>query len=254
LKTYDGKQGSYSTALGKLGAAVKAEKGDAAKQPDDVTSATSDAAAAAKVVKSDYKTVTDDLAALTKVTDDSKIAAAQGSLKSALSDYKDAVSKYQDPENSLASALSAWNSAPSDDTSKPKPGAKPGPTNASSGPSDAVANDVAIIVQTIVWQSFVTEQCQRALFQNFKTTDPSVRDFCFDHLKKADDVRAQQLVPHLTANNGSPVSPPPQYVRLPTSPTQPSVLFSVDDKAHLEQALQNAMQEIMKSKQQDQKK
>jgi hypothetical protein len=243
LKTYDTKQKSYSTALGKVSAAIKAAKGDDSAIPDDVTAGTSDAADASKAVKSAYTKTTTAVAALAKVTDASKLDSAQSDVTKTITDYQASVKKSQAAEGTLQTALTAWNKASTDDTGKDAKSAKTAPSAdgaAEPNASVAVANDVAIIVQTIVWQSFITEQCQKAMFENFKTTEDPVKQFCLWHLVKADEIREKQLLGSMVAGPG-PRPPPPQYVAAPAIPAAPPGLFSTLNEQALEQALENAM-------------
>jgi hypothetical protein len=231
----------YAQALSKLNDAVKAVKGKSAKAPDDVTSATSDAGDSLKDVKTTYKKATDSLGSLSRVTDAGKLKAAQSDVSSAVSDYKTAVGKYQEAEDSLGTALVAWNSAASsDDSTKTKNDQSPQADGGSPGPSPTVANDVALIVQTIVWQSFVTEQCERAMFQKFETTALPMQKFCLDHLIEADKVRRQQLLQTLPVSNtlepGTAGTPKP-LAPLPTPVVQPPPLFSLHDQALFETAV-----------------
>jgi hypothetical protein len=245
LKTYDSKQQAYAKALSNLSAAVKAAKGDAAKVPDDVTSNSSAADGAAKTVKDDYKKLTDALGTLAKVTDAKQLDAPKKDLKAALSDYETAVGKYETSEDALGKAITAWNGDAGAGGSDKKASAK-GATDGSSdgGASAAVANDVAIIVQTIVWQSFITEQCQKALFNDYQKLNGRVADFCLYHLYKADEIRERQLAPPSTAGQpGHPTSPPPPASAPPVIPAvvSPPPLFSVQSEAELERVLEEAM-------------
>jgi hypothetical protein len=189
LKAYDTKQKTYSTLLGKLSAAIKADAGDEAKEPDDVTSGTSDATDAAKDVKAEYQKATSAVTAVAKVTDTSKLDTAQTDLTKALSDYTASVKQYEDAEAGLQKSLTAWNSATADEKKKSTKSAQTGQGTTDSSASVAVAQAVTTIVQTIVWQSFIGEKCQAAIFTNFGTTDSSVRDFCLKHLQDADTYR-----------------------------------------------------------------
>jgi hypothetical protein len=247
LKTYDQKQKAYSSELAKLVTAVKATKGDGAKEPDDVTTDTSSAADSAKAVQAKYTEVANSIATLAKITDASKLAPAQKDAKTALADYQTAVGTYETSEDGLGKAILTWNTATGSAPKDPKTPSGQDPS-ADSGPSAAVANDVTVIVQTIVWQSFLTEQCQKALFVNFDKLDPSVRGYCLQHLQKADEIREWQLT-HYAGMTAPPRSPPPLSAEsIPVvsqpSPQPPPPLFSLKEKPVLEQAFEEAFKKM----------
>ncbi len=231
LTAYDKKQQTYATALTTLNTKVKALKGKDAKAPDAVTSATSDTASALKDVKTDYSKVTDAISTLKKVTDAGKLKDPQDALSKALGDYKTAVGTYEDKEDALGTALTAWSEA-TDDSSKGKNANAKDGTGDSGGSavSPTVANDVAIIVQTIVWQSFISEQCQKALFENYEKTAEVMQVFCLQHLMKADEVREKQLLGTLTVpTSNRSNTPPPSATQTsgPATPIQPFMTIDV---------------------------
>jgi hypothetical protein len=218
LKTYDSKQKAYADALTSLQKAIQAQKGKDAKVPDDVTTASGNATNERKDVDATFAKTNDSVAALAKTTDNAKLAAAKTDLDGNLKAHKDAVAKYEGTEDSLGKALSAW-SAPSDAPDAHENRNAGNDDSNNGGVSTAVANNVAIIVQTIVWQTFVTEQCQKALFQRFSATDASVRAFCLKHLELADSVREKQLMAQLPKQDQSQNAQPP--VVAPVQPLQP---------------------------------
>jgi hypothetical protein len=246
LKKYDTSQTNYATALSKLSDAIKADKGSDAAVPDDVTSASSDASDKAKDVKTVYAKATAAVTALAAVTADSNVAAAQTTLKQALADYTAAVKKSQDAESSVNKNLTAWQGTGADGKTKdssPAKAAAPADSAGDSGASAAVANDVAIIVQTIVWQSFITEQCSKALFENYRTAADEVKRFCLVHLIRADDVRERQLLGSLVPSNSKPVSPLQPFlapaVAAPGGPATPIQLFEFIDRGAIDQVRAN---------------
>jgi hypothetical protein len=167
-------------------------------------------------------------------------------MDASLKRYTDSVGKYEDSEDTLGKALTAWNSA-ADDPTKSKTAKKDDAGDSGSSALSAImANDLAIIVQTIVWQSFMTEQCQKAVFVNYVATAASVRQFCLDHLKRADDVREKQLLGTLTVSTaGRPTSPqpapvPPNFIPTVATPLQPPYLYV--DPGLLEESVDKVMQ------------
>lgn len=245
LKKYDTSQTNYATALSKYSDAIKADKGSDAAVPDDITSASSDASDKGKDVKTAYTKAAAAVTALAAVTADANVAAAQTSLKQALADYTAAVKKSQDVESTVNKNLTAWQSTGADGKSKDSNAAKAAPADGAgdSSASAAVANDVAIIVQTIVWQSFITEQCSKALFENYKTAADEVKRFCLVHLIRADDVRERQLLGSLVPSNSKPVSPLQPFlapgVAAPGGPATPIQLFEFIDRGAIDEARAN---------------
>jgi hypothetical protein len=238
LKSYDGQQTAYSKKIATLQSAVKALKGADGKAPDEVNSAAATADEAAKGVKTDYKKVTDAVMALANVSDPAHLTAAQGDVKPTLDAYTKSVGIYLGNQDALKKAVVAWNGTAAGDDKKKATVADKG-SDATAAVTATVANDIAIIVQTIVWQSFVTETCQKGLFENFNQLDVSVRQFCLDHMKLADRVRAVQLLGPLMVS-GVPATPKSNLIPASSVPVTPSPLYELVIPQSFQPAADNA--------------
>jgi hypothetical protein len=65
------------------------------------------------------------------------------------------------------------------------------------GAAAAIADAVGTIVQTVVWQTFTTETCLKALFDQIDQEKgllaPDLREFCKHHLERVDDYRFSRV-------------------------------------------------------------
>jgi len=188
LKTFDSDRAKFVAALDDLQSTITASKGDSAKPPSDVTKAAAALATSSKTVKAKYGEVSKLLATLIKAQDTAHFDTAQGPALSAFTDYRKATDDEETKAEALQTALTGWVNAKEDSSPKSDP-KNAASTESSPTPTAAVAQAVTTIVQTIVWQSFVGEKCQTALFTNFAATDPKMRDFCIKHLEDADAYR-----------------------------------------------------------------
>jgi hypothetical protein len=195
LKTYNTAFGKFMTAMVDLQKAIQAEKGASAKATDDVAKASAALTAAGKTVSSKYAEVSKQFTALLREQDAKKFEALKSTALDGFNDYRTATDAAVNKAESLETSLTAWMTG-KDDT-KPAQNAKDGAgSDSTSGSSTAVAQAVTSIVQTIVWQSFIGEKCQTALFGS-KTAvaamDDRVIKFCIEHLENADIFRFAAL-------------------------------------------------------------
>jgi len=207
LKTFDAKEQAYAKAINKLQTAIKAAKGTDATIPDGVTSTSTASDDAAKDVKSTYPKVVDAVKPVSEAVDAAALKTAQGNLSTAFDAYRAADKKYEAALDKYAAANKSWAAetkaadGKDKDTSKSQDEPKATPN-----PSAATANAVAIIVQTVVWQSFTTEKCQKTLFAREKSVfDDRVLTFCLEHLKRADDFRFEAR--KIRQGSGLPATP-----------------------------------------------
>ena len=208
LKMYNSAFGKFMSAMADLQKAVQAEKGASAKAPDEVNKASTALTTAAKAVSSQYDKASKQFTAMIKEQDAKKFDALKSTALDGFTDYRSATDAAVNKAESLETSLTAWITA-KDDT-KPAQNAKDGTgSDSSGGSSAAVAQAVTSIVQTIVWQSFVGEKCQAALFGP-KTTvaamDDRVIDFCIQHLENADIFRFAALQ-SVGDNSNKPLPP-----------------------------------------------
>lgn len=188
LKTYDGDFAKYLAALEDLQKIIKTSKGDTATEPANVIMASTALTTAGKTVTTEYGKESKLLAALIKEQDPSKFKTAQDAAINGYYNYRKATDAAAAKAEAFSDALTAWLKAKEDPKDTQNAKDSPG-SDSSIAPSGAVAQAVTTIVQTIVWQSFVGEKCQTALFTNFSATNDKVLDFCFKHLQDADAYR-----------------------------------------------------------------
>jgi hypothetical protein len=200
LKDYDAKERAYAKALGDLKKSISAlQTGGTA--PDAVTSSQTKADTAAKGVSAPLKKVNDSLKSVTQAKDAGTLKIAQTDLNAKFSDYQTADKTYLDALDSLGQAQTDWGKTAMGGGADAKGTAKSSgdtPTNQVAAVAFAVSN----IVQTIVWQSFITETCLKVLFPTAKDNgnvgdsrpvDDEAKQYCLDHLKLADIFRFAQI-------------------------------------------------------------
>ena len=220
LKAYGTKEKSYASAITTLQKDVKAAAGAAATVPAGVTQASSAVSKAAATVKSDLTAVSTAVTTLGAAVDATALSTAQADLGTKYTSYQTADTTYEKALDTLASAVSDW--ATSSGASKGKTASQT-PTNGSdaAAASAAVANDVAIIVQTVVWQSYTTEKCLKSLFASQTIAlDSKVSAFCIQHLKDADTLRFRALPSTIGPKIPDPNSPLVPVANRPQQPTQ----------------------------------
>jgi hypothetical protein len=199
LKTYDAKEKAYASKLAALQSAVRAAAGKDAAAPDDVSKASADSSEAMKSVKSGLDAVNSANADVSAATDTATLKTAQTSLTSKADAYQTADTASEKSLDTLGAAVKAWGTSVAKASSKATQ--KPPAASSANNPA-AVASAVASIVQTVVWQSFITEKCLKAFLGEKQSTNADARTFCLWHLKMADLFRFAQLA-YGTANNSN---------------------------------------------------
>jgi hypothetical protein len=225
LKKYQGDETAYASSIRTLEKATKTAKG--ADPPEAVGAAVTATDAAKKKAQASA-------AALVKAADSVSSSAADASkLKGAQDSFKAASAKYQEEGGAYVTSLEAEEKAAkawAADLSATKTAEKKAPAQPKEAPAApvagaAIANAVTLIVQTIVWQSFTTEKCQRLLFlerASRPAVDARVTDFCLDHMKMADQVRAIQLLGLVPGQVPVPMNQRGRPTHgIPDSPIQP---------------------------------
>jgi len=213
LSTYIAKEKNYSSDVTKFATDVKALPG-AGNPPAAVTQAQAALTTDAKTVSTDQKNMAAAVKNLQTATDATGLKSAQASFKTVYDTYTTDDADYTKSLNSLQQGAASWNTQT---VGKPAAGTTTTDGKKSTGSSNAsvpavtpdVANAVAVIVQTVVWQSFITEDCLDALFHPKPNTELSedLREFCKTHLQEADRFRFAQLGLNMDNNQNFSVIP-----------------------------------------------
>ncbi|WP_438390534.1 hypothetical protein [Caballeronia sp. DA-9] len=230
LSLYGSKEGDFSAAVNQLETDVKAlpNAGDA---PTAVTQALNSLDSQKTTVATDQKNVAAAVQKLQTATDVTGLQAAQTGLTTAYNQYKKDDATYLASLQSLQKGADSWNTQTvakmtGDGTKSTDPASTQKTTNASSGGTPIASSDVAAavteIVQTVVWQSFITENCLDALFHpdEQKPLPSDMRTYCINHLQEADAYRFAQL--GLTVDVNGHVSVIPGFNQNSTSGDGPA--------------------------------